>query len=497
MSSPSQNSKEEIRHVEHTNEKYSPDEGQHVEARNDAGEVDIDAGYDPADVKRVMRKIDFRLIPILTMMYLVSAMDRANLSLAQAANKNQMVKDLELHIGNRYSIATMIFFIPYIILEVPSQAGLRVFGAKIWLGGATVLWGVMMLCMGFVKNWQQLTALRALLGVFEATLFPGAAYLISCWYPRRFMATRMSYFFIAAMFLQAFSGILAWGIGETLHTKSGLHGWQWIFIIYGLMTIFIGFCAIVLIVDFPDKATFLTEVEREIVLTRIQRDRNDAVYDHITFKKVMHYLTDFRIWLFGLFFCAAALCIYALAYFLPQILAGMGFDNKMSQILTAPPSFYSPIPCIIMAKLADKKKWRMQVVAFNALLTIIGVCMFSQLSKDQTAARYVGVFLAAGGCQASIPLITAWSQTCIRSQSKRAVMSAVVVAWGGIGGILAGVSFRQAEKPHYTTGIFLTVGLSAFAVVGSIALWVYFMAENRKADRGEKILEGDPDFRYQ
>jgi MFS family permease len=80
--------------------------------------------------------------------------------------------------------------------------------------------------MGFVKNWQQLAALRGLLGVFEATLFPGAAYLISCWYPRRFMATRMSYFFIGAMFLQAFSGILAWGIGDGLHLKSGLHGWQ-------------------------------------------------------------------------------------------------------------------------------------------------------------------------------------------------------------------------------------------------------------------------------
>ncbi|GMK58091.1 hypothetical protein CspeluHIS016_0501230 [Cutaneotrichosporon spelunceum] len=485
----------EIQHIEAT-EKYALQGGEHVEAVSD-GVVDIDEGFDPVAVKRVMRKIDMRLIPILTFMYLVSAMDRANLALARAANQNQMVIDLQLQIGNRYSIATLAFFIPYIILEVPSQAGLRQFGAKLWLGGATVLWGVMMLCMGFVETWQQLTALRALLGVFEATLFPGAAYLISCWYPRRFMATRMSYFFIGAMFLQAFSGIMAWGIGDSLHTKGGLHGWQWIFIIYGLITIFIGICAVILIIDFPDKASFLTDKEREIVLTRIQRDRNDAVYDHLTFKKVMVHLADVRIWLFGLFFCAAALCIYALAYFLPQILAGMGFDNKMSQILTAPPSFYSPIPCVIMAKLADKYNWRMHMVALNAVITVVGVAMFSQLAKEQVAARYVGVFLATGGCQALIPLITAWSQTCIRSQSKRAVMSATVVAWGGIGGILASVSFRQAEIPHYTTGIFLTIGLNAFAAVGSFLLWLYFMSQNRKADRGEKVLEGDPDFRFQ
>lgn len=77
-----------------------------------------------------------------------------------------------------------------------------------------------------MKNWHQLAALRALLGIFEATLFPGAAYLVSCWYPRRKMASRMAYFFIGAMFLQSFSGIIAWGISSTLHKKNGMAGWQ-------------------------------------------------------------------------------------------------------------------------------------------------------------------------------------------------------------------------------------------------------------------------------
>lgn len=351
--------------------------------------------------------------------------------------------------------------------------------------------------MGFVKTWQQLSALRALLGVFEATLFPGAAYLVSCWYPRRKMASRMTYFFIGAMFLQSFSGILSWGISH-LHLRNGLHGWQWIFIIYGLLTIAIGLGAIVLIVDFPDKATFLTEEQRLMVTTRIERDRRDAVYDKLTVAKVFHHLLDWRIWMFGLFFCAAAMVIYALAYFLPQILAGMGFDNKMSQILTTPPSIYSAIPAIIFAKLADRYKLRMHMVALNAIITITGICMFSQLSKNQLAARYAGVFLATGGCQASIPLITSWSQTCIRSQSKRAVMSATVVAWGGIGGILASVTFMQKEAlKGYPTGIWLTVGLSAFAAVGAFCMWCWFMYQNKRADRGETVIEHDPDFRYQ
>lgn len=351
--------------------------------------------------------------------------------------------------------------------------------------------------MGFVKTWQQLSALRALLGMFEATLFPGAAYLVSCWYPRRKMASRMTYFFIGAMFLQSFSGILSWGISH-LHGRNGLHGWQWIFIIYGLLTIAIGLGAILLIVDFPDKASFLSEEQRLMVTTRIERDRRDAVYDKLTVAKVLKHLTDWRIWMFGLFFCAAAMVIYALAYFLPVILAGMGFDNKMSLILTTPPSIYSAVPAIIFAKLADRFKLRMHMVALNAIITVVGICMFSQLSKNQLAARYAGVFLATGGCQASVPLITSWSQTCIRSQSKRAVMSATVVAWGGIGGILASVTFMQKEAAKgYPTGIWLTVGLSAFAAVGSFCVWCWFMYQNKRADRGETVLEHDPDFRYQ
>lgn len=150
----SANSKEEIRHVESRDEKLYLDDIPHIEGAGPSGDdVDIDAGFDPEFVKRTMRKVDWRLIPILSLMYLVSSLDRANLSLARAANNKQMDKDLHLYIGSRYSIATLAFFVPYIVLEVPSQAGLRVFGAKIWLGGATLLWGIIMLCE--LKNPQK------------------------------------------------------------------------------------------------------------------------------------------------------------------------------------------------------------------------------------------------------------------------------------------------------------------------------------------------------
>lgn len=374
---------------------------------------------------------------------------------------------------------------------------MRKFGAKLWLGTATVLWGVVMIGMGFVSTWQGLVGLRAVLGIFESCLFPGAAFLISCWYPRHQMAMRNSFFYCLSIVLSGLSSIMAWGISQ-LHTRRGLHGWQWIFIIQGALTVFIGIMGYLFITDFPDKAHFLTDEQKNIIITRIQRDRGDAEVDKLTKAKFWEYLFDFKLWLFGFFFGATTTGSYSLAYFLPGILATMGFSNALAQILVAPPYVWCIVPCVFVSIFSDKTKMRAVAICFNALLLIIGTAMYSQLSLEQKAARYAGIFLAIGGCNSNVPLILAWAQSNIRRQSKRGFASALIVAWGGIGGILSGVAFMEREaKKGYPTGVFLTFGLNAAVIVLALALMVYFKWQNRRADRGLVVLEGSPNFRYQ
>jgi len=138
------------------------------------------------------------------------------------------------------------------------------------------------------------------------------------------------------------------------------------------------------------------------------------------------------------------------------------------------------------------------VIIFNALSIILGTCLYSQLDKSNMAGRYVGVFIAVGGATANIPLVVAWSQTMIRSQSKRAYASAFVSAWSGVGGILSGVVFLQREaKKGYPTGIWFTIAVNAAVIAGSVLLALWLRYRNRLADLGRAVLEGDPDFRYQ
>lgn len=260
----------------------------------------------------------------------------------------------------------------------------------------------------------------------------------------------------------------------------------------------IGLLGYLFIVDFPDKAHFLTEEQRDIVTTRIQRDRGDAVVDPMTWAKFKSYILSPRLWIYGYMFGSSTVGSYSLAYFLPRILAQMGFTNAQSQLLVAPPYAWAAIPALTSAYFADRIRGARSIaVIVNAVFLIVGTCMYSQLPVAQKAARYAGIFFAIGGCNANVPLVISWAQTSIRSQSKRGFTAALVVAWGGVGGIIASVVFMEREAPSYPTGVYLTIGMNVAVILLCIGLNLYYRYQNKRADRGLVVLEGSPDFRYQ
>lgn len=497
--------KQHIEQVEHVNshssldEKFNTDDRVEDAERAPPGPKNIDEGFDPEVVRKLIRRCDFRVVPILSAMYYVSLVDRTNLSLARQANNEQMNVDLDLGGStNHYSIATLIFFVPYIVFEIPSQLGLRYFGARWWLGSAVLAWGTVMLGMGFVKTWVQLSVCRFLLGLFESALFPGAMYLISCWYPRRSMAMRMVFFYKIASTVSSFSNPLGY-LMTLADGKAGLRGWQWVFVFFGLLTMAVGILGYVFVTDFPDKASFLTPDEAHIIKTRIERDRSDSEFDPLTMGKILKYSLDWKVWLYSFFMMSVTLASYAMSYFLPMLLKGMGFNNTEQQLLGTPAHVWGLVPSFLSAWIADKyKNMRAWVIVANTMLVVLGTAMYSQLPMSEKVARYAGVFLAVGSANANVPLVTSWAQCSIRRQSKRAFYSAMIVAFGGVGGILASVTFMQTEaKKGYPTGVFFTIACQAATGVFAGGLHFYYRWQNRRADRGEILIEECEGFRYQ
>ena len=178
-------------------------------------------------------KIDFRVFPMLCIVFGLSLLDRTNISAAYIAG---LATDLELNVGARYSIALLVFFIGYALFQLPSNYVIRRLGARYWLSFLITAWGTMVLAMGFVHDWKTLTVLRAMLGIFEAGLFPGAIFIIGCWYRQYETARRVSIFYMASLLSSGFGPIFAYALslirvgGPNSMYRSG---WRWIFIIEG------------------------------------------------------------------------------------------------------------------------------------------------------------------------------------------------------------------------------------------------------------------------
>ncbi|GIJ99653.1 hypothetical protein Aspvir_003654 [Aspergillus viridinutans] len=186
--------------------------------------------------KKLLRKVDIRLVPMLAVLYLISHLDRANIGNAKIEG---LVKDLGLS-GIQWNIVLSTFFVPYVLLEVPRNMLLKNFSRpSVYLGILITCWGTIMTLTGLVHNFAGLMVTRVFLGVFEAGFFPGAVYLCTFWYMSNDLSTRIAVFYCASALSSAFSGLLAAGIAQ-MDGVGDQEGWRWIFLLERIVTVFLG-----------------------------------------------------------------------------------------------------------------------------------------------------------------------------------------------------------------------------------------------------------------
>ncbi|KAJ6594045.1 major facilitator superfamily domain-containing protein [Mycena capillaripes] len=449
---------------------------------------------DPQFEKKTIRRVDWRLLPLMSALYSVALVDRTNLSVARTAG---MGVDLNLIVSNRYSTVSCLYFVPYILFQLPSNILLRFFGVRWWLTICVLGWGIVQLGMGFVKTWGQLAVCRVLLGLFEAGFFPALVFVITTWYKRHEVQKRLALFYLSSIVIGGFSGIIGYAI-TFLKGKGGLDSWNWIFICEGILTIVLAAMNHLFISDVPSspRNTFLTTKQIKLVLDRVEQDRGDSLPDDLTVSKVLHHLSDWTVWACALMFMSSTMPAYAIAYFVTIILNSMGWDVRASLLLTTPPYVFAAASCFLFAWMSDKTKRRAPFIAFQALMTITGIAVTGY--AKQNAARYFGLFLANAGASGCVPAVLAYSSNNIVTHSKRAVSTAVVISAGGVGGIFATTVFREQDFPRYLNGVWATIGCQLL-MLALLALTSWnFARKNRLSSEGklDGPLEGQPGFRY-
>ncbi|KAF5359980.1 hypothetical protein D9758_007596 [Tetrapyrgos nigripes] len=462
----------------------------HLEKGSGSGHEEVEADSEAYE-RKIVRLIDRRMLPVLGLLYSIALIDRNNLALSRTAG---MEEDLQIAVGYRYSIISLLFFIPYTLLELPSNLLLRQFGVRNCLTFYIAAWGAVQLGMAFVKSWQQLAGCRVLLGALEAGFFPAMTFIITTWYKRHEVQGRLTFFYVSAAVLGACSPILSYCM-TLLKGRANLNGWQWIFLIEGILTGILAIVTWFFVIEFPDKNKFLTPEQTQFILQRLQKDRGDALPDELTTRKVLHHLGDWIIWAHGFMYLSATMPITAITYFNTIILRGMGWSVTASMLLITPPYFAAAIISYFIAYYSDKLKKRAIFLLFQTLATIAGLLIMAYATQNEV--RYFGIFVAVAGSLAMNPSVLAYSANNVVSHSKRSVSTGVIIPFSGIGGILATTVFRQQDYPRYSNGIWAALG-SQFLMLVLLAATTYtYTKRNRLAKEGKvEMLEGQPRFYY-
>ncbi|KND88892.1 putative transporter [Tolypocladium ophioglossoides CBS 100239] len=436
-------------------------------------------GFSDHATKNLLKKIDRVLLPLLSLLYLLSFLDRTNFGNAKLAG---LEDDLNMTGEYDYNTAVSIFFPFYVAAEIPSNMAMKRFRPSVWIPCLMLIWGIMTIMLGLVKNFAGLLAVRCALGLAEGGLFPGINYYITMWYKRHECGLRMAIFFSAATAAGAFGGLLARGIME-MKGIGGLNGWAWIFILEGIATSIIAIVAYFMMQDYPATVKFLTPKEKQEVLRRLEEDRC-ALSDEFDMKFMKDAFKDWKIWVHMIITFGIFTGLYSVSIFLPTIVKNLDYTNEKAQLMTVPPYAVACVFTITGGLLADRHRKRGMYMILFCLMAMIGFALLAGVESHKV--KYFACFLVTSGIYANVPQGVAWNGNNIGGSFKRAVGLAMHAGCGNLGGIVSGFVYRQMDAPRYFSGHLIPLGTTTMSCVLSVLMTWYLRNENARRDREYK-----------
>ncbi|SAL25824.1 major facilitator transporter [Caballeronia cordobensis] len=353
---------------------------------------------DTQSVERsAIRKVSWRLVPFVALMFFINFLDRTAISFA---GPNGMTKDLGLTAA-QFGLAAGVFFIGYIVLEIPSNLALHKFGARRWLARIMVTWGVVALLFTWVSSIGGLYTLRFLLGVAEAGFFPGAILFLSMWVPAKHRSHILALFYLAQPLTIVIGAPLAALLIEA-HGLFGLAGWRIMFFGVAIPAILVGVIAWFYLTDKPADAKWLTPAERDWLTTRLEEeDRAKGASGARGHGNPMAALMSGRVWLFALMYFGLIYGLYALAFFLPTIIGGFEtrfgthFNVFQKGLITAVPYLPAAFALFLWSRGATKRGVRSWHIAVPALVGAVSVPLALQMGSPAATIAVITVTACA------------------------------------------------------------------------------------------------------
>jgi ACS family tartrate transporter-like MFS transporter len=417
------------------------------------------ASRSPANVATVtLRKVTFRLIPFLFILYIVAWLDRVNVGFAGL----QMNADLGFS-SAAFGFGSGVFFLGYCLFEVPSNLVLHRVGARRWISRIMISWGAISAAIMFVRTTPTFYVLRFLLGAAEAGFFPGIVYYLSYWYPEAQRARAIAAFMAAVPVSGVVGGPLS-GALLTLNGLFGLAGWQWLFLVEGLPAILLGMIVLVYLTDKPDTAHWLSSAEKGWLVGKLAAERNSRIEHSIG---ILAALTNPTIWQLGIIFLLAAIGFYGYSFWAPLVVKSLTESSDLGVgIILGAISAVTIIFMIFNSAHSDRTDERPLHIAIPLLISGAGFFGCALLQQPILAVFSLAL-VPIGHCAAYGPF---WSTpTRFLAGAPAAAGIALVVSIANLGGFLGPTLIGALEDRAGAHG-------SAFMLLGTCAVIAALLA---------------------
>jgi sugar phosphate permease len=412
---------------------------------------------------RVTSRVMRRLLPFLLLMYVLAFLDRANIGFAQKA----LQQDTGLT-NAAFAFGAGVFFLGYAIFEVPSNLLLHRVGAKLWMCRIMVTWGLVSAAMALAHNATTFYTLRFLLGVAEAGFFPGIVYYLTRWFPQSSRARALGVFYFGAPLAFIFGAPLS-GLLLDLHGAFGLKGWQWLFLVEGLLASIVGVWAFWYLDDDPATARWLTHEQRAHLVARLADDARFAS-SHGP-RSVLASLFDPRVLVLCCVYFLIQAAVYGVVFYLPQQVSAL-LGTKVGfhvGVVTAVPWIVAVIVTWIVPRYADRTGKHRVCAVWLLLVSGVAICVSGV--SGAPFVSLVALCCAASGFIAAQPLFWTFPTRYLTGAAAAAGI-ALINSLGGLGGFFAPMARTAAEAAFHSAsaGLMVLGGASVLAALVIVAL---------------------------
>ena len=449
----------------------------------------MDAGQDQAFERATFRRIVWQLIPLLFAGYLAAFLDRVNVGFA----KLQMAG--ELHFSDAvYGFGAGIFFLGYFVLEVPSNLALNKVGARLWMARIMFTWGLVSAAFVFIgtMRWGPVAAafgctdaqftfyvLRFLLGAAEAGFYPGVILYLTFWFPADYRARMVALFMSGIGVSNLIGSPLSGAILQFADGAFGLSGWQWLFLLEAIPALLLAVLFLALLPDGPRTAHWLSEAERAVVLTRLERD--DAARHASAAQRAAGVFVDPRIWGFATVYFCGLVCFYGVNFWMPTIVQELGIpkgDYLRVGLVSMIPWGSMIVAQVAWAHHSDRSGERRWHSAFGLLVSLCGLLLLAAVGHSPVLSLVGLTLITVGnGCW----VVTFWSlPTSLLAGTAAAAGIAWINSVGNLGGQFGPDIIGRVRDANGGSDTAALLVLAVFALAGALLLLV--LPDGRRAD---------------